>query len=212
MAKDIECDIINENTADTGVTVENVLIKDGFIDVPEGSPTTPDTDYIRISADATTKELIIKADDGISKRLISVPVAVNKSIFFPATYSGSRGSFAVLTIGLSGSGNLSFIIPPDFVALQKLVLVAIVTTPAAGSGKNIDLTSDYAAVGETYTNHSESDTTTTYDFSGKGNKLTEIDISGIFGSIAAGDYCGILIVHNAIGGSLHYLGISLEYT
>ena len=77
--------------------------------------------------------------------------------------------------------------------------------------KDIDLYSNYHAAGENYNNHSESDTTSTYDFTGMTDKGIEIDISGIFSNIQAGDLCGIQVDHKSIGGAIDYLDVYGEY-
>ena len=69
-----------------------------------------------------------------------------------------------------------------------------------------------ALVGEDAQINAESDTTTVYDLTGTSNQITEIDISAVFSSLAAGHYCGIQIDHNGIGGTIEYIGIRIRYT
>ena len=86
----------------------------------------------------------------------------------------------------------------------KLSFIAKKTEAAA----NFDFNSDYGAVGEVYNMHSSSDTTSTYSITD--DQLGEIDISGMFSSIAAGDYCGFSISGDT--GDILVLGIRLRYT
>ena len=72
--------------------------------------------------------------------------------------------------------------------------------------------SDYGAEGEANNNHSESDTTTLYDFSAIANGIIEIDLTPVFSVLSAGDAAGLLVDHMGIGGTIYYLGIYLEYT
>lgn len=238
MAKDIKCDTIDENTADAGVTIEGLQLVDSILKTDTISEKTSEVgvtidsvfnkdghvilpyEIVPISAVAnkvmlyskSDEELYIKGDDSVNKKLISVPSTVHKSIFFTAPFAigGSLGDFKVLSIGASSSNRFTFNIPPDFVTLQKLVLIYSAASGANGSGKNIDLTSDYGAISEQYNNHSESDTSSTYTIEAVG-EMAELNISGVFSSIAAGDYCGLLVSHSAIGGSIDYLGTLLEY-
>lgn len=211
MAKDIKCDTINENTADAGVTVENIVNKGGYVNlVQQVFPGAADSGYVKIGADPSNEELVIRGDSGSAKRLMSMPTGVNKNVFFPAAYDSTKGDFPVLQIATSGTGRFHFRVPDDFVTLVKLVLIGIPEELSGGSGKNIDLYSDYGGIGQSYTAHNESDTSSTYN-TGTGNSLFELNISGVFNSLAAEDYCGLRVTHNSVGASISYLGIYLEY-
>lgn len=137
-----------------------------------------------------------------------------KEVFLACTdYNGSLGNYRVRSIAGTGSHRFTFPgIPDDFNSLISINLVGIVSAGAAGSGKDIDIFSDYAADDEVYNNHTESDTTSTYDFTGKTNtKIDVIDLSGILVNLSAGDSFGIFVDHKAIGGTIYYLGIRLKY-
>jgi len=132
-------------------------------------------------------------------------------LLFPFEPSGSTGDYRTRTVAGSGSWRVSFQVPPDFKSLVSLVVGCIVSAGAAGSGKNIDLDSDYGAAGESSTAHSESDATSTYNFTGLSGMHTDINVAGVFSQLAADDRCGLLITHNAIGGALDYLFLRLGY-
>ncbi len=133
--------------------------------------------------------------------------------FFKIDPDSSRGNFRVKVLGSDGGGAYcNFHVPHDFTAISALELIGIVGSGAAGSGKDIDLYSEHGAPGEAYDTHTEADTTSTYDLTGKTDVLHPFDISGVFSAIAAGDYCGFSLDHNTIGGSIYYLGIRLRYT
>jgi len=134
-----------------------------------------------------------------------------KEIFYPFETSGNTGNFRTRSIGATGNFNLDVIIPDDFVSLVSIEAVGIVSgagTP--GTDKDIDLTSNCVGVAELYTSNSVSDTTSVYTISAQ-DTVWEMDISSIFSSISAGDYCGVNIDHKSIGGSINYLGIKLRY-
>jgi len=131
-----------------------------------------------------------------------------KEVFFPTSQGdGTKGDHQVKSVGTSGDINIEFKIPHDYTATTSIVVVAIPET--TGSGKNVDLTSDYAAKGETFNIHSESDVGITYTFTN--DQMDEFDISSVFSSIAAGDYCGLLWDQNATG-TVKIVGIRLRYT
>ena len=89
---------------------------------------------------------------------------------------------------------ISFQIPCCFVALSSLVVLGI--PDSTDEEADIDLYSTYGdpSEGESYNQHSESDTASTYNITE--NKLTPIDISGVFSNIASKDTCGLRIVSN----------------
>ena len=114
------------------------------------------------------------------------------------------------TIAGTGAHRFDFCVPDDFVSLVSIELIVAYAVGAVGSGKDIDLYSDYGAVGQSTVQHSESDTTSTYTLSGP-DTWQAFDISGVFNSLSAGDHCGLLLDHKSIGGSAFYLGVKMVY-
>jgi len=135
-----------------------------------------------------------------------------RELFFPATYAATNGDYAVMSIATNGDGSFTFFVPADFVSLTSLQLLLIPSVGAAQAARNIDLLSDYGASGQSATQHSESDLATTYNLAGLANAHTEIDASGVFSALAAGDRCGLHVDHNSVGGSISYLGIRMVYS
>jgi hypothetical protein len=136
----------------------------------------------------------------------------NKTVFFMATdYANTTGDFRSRRIGATGAHEFTFPIPPDFSSLVSCDAIGIYLG-SGGSGKQIDLYSDYGALGEDYNQHDESDIGTLFDFTGKSNKIVDVDISSVLSSIAAGDYVGVHIDHKGIGDSIDYIYIKLVYT
>lgn len=129
-------------------------------------------------------------------------------VYFNASNNSNIGDFSTDSVSANGTGRFRFAIPADFDALVSLRagVVPAVTNATA----DIDLTSDYGAIGESFSNHSESDLASTYNLTA--NELQEIDISGVFSVLAAGDRCGLAWIHNSIGGAVHLLWIQLRYT
>lgn len=162
-------------------------------------------------------DLIIIEDSAASNakkrvKLSNLPAGGgDKEVFFQASYAAVHGDYNVVAVSTNGTESFTFFVPYDFTTLTSLVLVGIPSAGAAGTGKDIDLTSDYAGNGQLSTTHSESDAASTYD-TGSADTIFELDVSGVFSSIAAGDYCGLKINHNAVGGAIDYLGIKMRYS
>lgn len=60
-------------------------------------------------------------------------------------------------------------------------------------------------------NHSESDSTSIFDLTGKTDELIVFDLTGILTNVQSEDFVGITIDHNAIGGAIDYLGVDIHY-
>jgi hypothetical protein len=152
-------------------------------------------------------ELIYNFAD--SEWQVSAQTKVNiKEVFSTGLlYDANLGDFETLSQASNGSGRMTFSVPDDFVSLVSVAMVAI---PAGtNAAANIDLTSDYGAVGEAFNNHSESDAAITFNL--VTNTMTEMDVSSVFSSLAAGDKCGLFFNHQGIGITVHYLGVKLRY-
>lgn len=162
-------------------------------------------------------DVMVLEDSAAAFAKVKTPLSALSSIsrvvrrFINGEFDSNLGNYRVQTIAGTGAFRFSFRVPDDFASLISLNLMFIVAPGAAGPNKDIDLTSDYAALGEVYNTHSQSDTTTLYDFTGQDNKWTAMDISGLFSSLSAGDFCGLLVDNNAIGGNLYVLGINIVY-
>lgn len=136
-----------------------------------------------------------------------------KEVFFQADYGSNEGNFRTRAVGSTANFNFNFKVPHDFSSIDSLVICGIIVGAGAiGSGRDIDLFSEYGGANEAYNNHAESDTTSLFDFSSNVQfDIIQIDISSVFTNLSAGDYCGINVDHNGIGGTIEYLGICLKY-
>lgn len=126
------------------------------------------------------------------------------------SHNSQIGDYDVLNISSNGDGNISFIIPDDFTALTSAELIGI-PDGFANATANIDLDSSYAAVGEDFETHQESDVSSTYNIP-VSDQVFALDISSVLSSLSAGDCVGMTIDHNTIGGSVGYIAIKLVYT
>lgn len=138
----------------------------------------------------------------------AIPIATK---FFIADTTSNFSNFRVRTVIESGNFNFNFVAPSDFGTLTSVLLILSPTSGASGSGKDIDLSSEYGALNEPANQHSEADTGTTYDFTGLADNWISIDLSGVLSSLSAGDFCGINVNNNSVGGSTRVLGIELQY-
>jgi hypothetical protein len=133
-------------------------------------------------------------------------------VFTPGTdYNFNHGDYRVRQLNTNGTFNFSFRVPFNFGALTVLELVAIQSSATPSAAANIDLFSDYGMLGQASNFFSESDLTTTYVIPAV-NVVFSYDISSVYSSIAALQFCGLMVDHNAIGGALDYLGIRMVYT
>lgn len=129
----------------------------------------------------------------------------------PAETSSNDAEFRVRNIAGTGTFRFNFPVPLDFAALTSVELVGWPSAGAGGTGKDIDLASSYGAIGQDRATHTETDTTTTYN-TGTQDVIFALDLSPVFSAIAAGDFCGVQVDHNSVGGSIMYIGIRLRYT
>ena len=127
---------------------------------------------------------------------------------FGSNAATSLGEHNTVTVGSNGSINLEARIPDDFNALVSLA--AVMFPGSTNATANIDLTSTYCSLGEVFNNHSETDTTITYNLTA--SVLTRIQANTVATAITAGDFIGVEFKHNTTGGTSNYLGMVLVYT
>lgn len=141
----------------------------------------------------------------------STGVPTTREIILSGTnYGANDDDYRTSNIGATGNQNYTFYMPSDFVSFVSFKVIGIVSAGAAGSGKDIDLSSTYASVGEPANTHTETDVGTTYTFvSGQIND--EIDLTVVLSTASAGDSIGINVDHNGIGGGLGNLYLRMVY-
>lgn len=157
-------------------------------------------------------------DSGVSGSFVSnaldtlaAAIPSQFTVYFKPETNSNDGNHRMRSIAASAAFNFEFAIPDDFNALVSLEMIMAPTAGAAGSGKDVDLSSTYGAIGEVTNFHAETDTSSTYDF---GTSLTfaAIDVSGVFTNLAAGDICGLEWDNNGVGGATYHYYIKLVYT
>jgi len=134
----------------------------------------------------------------------------DKYVFLAATnYTANRNGYRINPIAGAGSQYFTFEIPLDFnsfVISPRFVL----STRGTVTNGDIDFSSTYAGNGEATNTHTESDTTSTYNFASADTFYT-IDLSGILSSVSAGDRIGIFWDNNGIGTYADVYGIEYTY-
>lgn len=139
-------------------------------------------------------------------------IAATREIFIPCTY----GSNGITSIGdeFNGAdctngnfGNVNFYVPHDWASITEAVAVLIPKDTEAAA--DIDIFSDYAADGEAYNTHQESDAASTYNITT--SQIFELDISGILSAIAADDYVGIRVLASDADSEFYLIGVRFKY-
>lgn len=200
--------------AGTGFVVRDAQDPNTKLWITSTPSNTDDGNSFKLHLDDISEPSFTDMDDlmqQLSDNFFFKLAPVAKEEFFRSDYNSNNGSYRVRNIGGSGAHRFSFRIPENFQSLNSLKLIGIISSGAAGSGKDIDLISEYAAIGEDKSINGESDVATVYDFTGLDDEFAEIDISGVFTGISAGDKCGLEVDHNGIGGGIDYIGIELLY-
>lgn len=133
-----------------------------------------------------------------------------KQFFYAVQYASNLGDYRVRLVSDNTSFQFTWMVPWDFSTLTSVGLICVPEGAAVGAGKSITLDSDYGAVGENFAAHSENDGAFTTDFLTP-DLIYEVDVSSVYNSLAAGDFCGLQITLNTIGGGLNVLGVLLRY-
>jgi len=130
-----------------------------------------------------------------------------KEFFHPANPSTNFGNYRVRAVATNGNHNFNLMVPSDFASLVSVEMIFI--SGGTFVAQNIDLSSEYGAIGEQNDNHAETDVA--FTTSGTADETGSYSLASVLSSLAAGDFVGINIDHQGIGTSLNYLGIRLIY-
>jgi hypothetical protein len=142
------------------------------------------------------------------------PGSPTKEAFFPAQLSTSYAAgappvYRVRSVAGTGAFDYTFRAPHDLAGIASLALIGAPNADFAGTGE-IDLTSNYGAVGEASDTHVE--TQSLVGLSGTADQWLAWDLSGVFTQLEAGDICGVMVDHvTGIGTAINYVGIVLRY-
>jgi len=164
----------------------------------------------------TDEKLLKGAGVGAAPDEIDIPNAATKEFFVPAggATTALKGDFAVARAQYGGGeAAVSFKIPHDFSTIIVAQLI-IIPHGASAVAWDIDIDSDYGAVGEAHTANSEADTTTTYNLTE--DEIEAIDIAGILSAIAAHDFVGVKLTNSRAGDAeyayIEVVGVRIRYS
>lgn len=206
------------SSARRGGVDEVVLCSQGATDprqragsgTPEGVVVgNPGDVFFRVDGGSGQAMYVKETGVGTNTGWVALGQGGTKRLFFaPSAQSPqTSGQHVGLSITADGAGNLEFAIPNDFNSLVSLVVLLI---PANTIGAaDIDLESDYAAVGQDAQAHSEANAVITYAL--VADQIAGIDVSSVFSAIAAGDVCGLELDFTSVTGGAVVLGTILEY-
>lgn len=115
-------------------------------------------------------------------------------------------TYAGATLGADSAGNFTIFIPDD---LLEIISVDLIVIPdGTESNVTINLSSNYAAVGEGKTENSENGGV---EPSFQVDQLQSIDLSGVLSGAEAGDYAGITVTNMSVTTGFTVLGIKIKY-
>lgn len=129
-----------------------------------------------------------------------VPFLQEGSSVYP--YPTSSGPYPLCDVDIAESVKCVFHLPDDFTTLEE---AAAIVVPATTKTYQYDLFSEYASVGEAKDANTESIADATDNMIL--NQLFEVDVSGVFSSLAAGDWVGLQITSDTTNLRLFYLRI-----
>lgn len=175
---------------------------------------------VKVSADDTTANFLLAklaATPGVLINELNpggneqAQIGSEKAIFMQPDFGGNQLNYRIRNLGGNGNFNFNIRAPFDFVTLISCQAIFF-NRSASNDGNLIDIESNYGALGEQADNTIESDTLNVTFSTFPVERLGALDLSSILTSLAAGDFVGINIDHNGLGGSLDYIGLLLRYT
>lgn len=183
-----------------------------YVTLGAGSSCSSAAGLNAVSADGGASATSTEPDQTIIFGGVPAAGALVRRFLSRTDYNANQGEFRTRSIGASGAHRFTFQIPEDLATLISLEAVGIPTAGAAGAARDIDLFSNYGAVGDLFNANAESDTGTTYDLTGTADRLTEVlDFAAVLSGAVPGDFCGVQVDHNGIGGAIEYLGLFITY-
>jgi hypothetical protein len=139
-------------------------------------------------------------------------IAQRKYISIPLDYDTNYQTGRGKNLAVSGTSRLTFYIPDNLNNIREIWVRGNPSAGAATSGRNIDLSINAGALNEPYNQHSATDTTSTYDFTGQANELTELfDLLTLLPALSGGDNVLLQITSNVIGGTIALMDVIIKY-
>src|SRR4030042_5284180 len=162
------------------------------------------------------KVLIEDSEDTWNKKSVQISnliPPIYKSIFIPAQTDSALGNRRVQAVAGTGAYNFNFMFPLDFVEFGPsggIFVVGFPQTGVPGTDRDIDLNIEYDNGPNTSrTYYTTGDASTLYDLTGTLNVQWLLPFHTLISDPGAGKTGGINVDHNAIGGTISYIGVLL---
>jgi hypothetical protein len=217
----IENDVGSDETVEIGATFTITSlsgIKGEKGDKGDDGGTTVDVQKDDTTVKANVDIINFEGDVDVTPELGNkVTIQVNGATFlhhyfYYAEYDDTFGAYKTQRMSNGSDFEFNFKVPDNFTTLDELKLV-FAPTANIGADDRAILQSNYGSLGESYNQHAESNTIIA-GYTGTQNQWTELDISSVFSSLTAGDYCGLNFEndtnHDSYA-SVHVLGIKIVY-
>ncbi len=179
-----------------------------------------DGDLVTESISSTTTAPTSSSDDTTIPTSAATHTAINTALtgqneifIYPSLNSASStlnpfnqgvGNWYTANADASDAVFFHFRVPSNFSSLTSLKVVMI---PDTTETIDYSLQSDYGSVNEDYDNHSESDSNVQPSVTS--GKITEVDASTVFTSMAGSDYCALEFDSNT--NDLRVIGLYFKY-
>lgn len=163
------------------------------------APTTSSTDTTIPTSQAVQEALTAQIN---TSKVLFIPI--NGGNTLTSDYDTALGDYAVNTPDNGENVYFNFRIPDNFTTLTTAKMIMI---PDTTETVQIDVTTDYGALGEAYNNHSGSITDGTLSVTA--DQLSGISVASAITSIAAGDFVGMKVTSNTT--TLRVIGLEIVY-
>lgn len=135
------------------------------------------------------------------------PASNEKVAYFETDWNANFSQLRVRSIAGTGGHRFPFTVPPDYNETIEVYLEGLAN--ATFTDQDIDLASEYAAIGENFQTHAEIDNTSVFSMTGQ--QWNKLDLSSVLTALSAGDIGGVFVDHNGIGTTVYYGRLVLRY-
>ena len=190
-----------KTAAKTGIDTKVVTGTDGTADNltkwnSDGDLVDAGASLVTTSPASTSVDTTITSSKAIYDYVnTSVAGFINEMFIYPAVntagstanaFTGNVNTYRSAVINASQGVGFNFRVPSNFTSITSMV---VVTIPDASETLTYDLSSTYAGAGQA--NNTYSETVSNATLAVTSGEIEELDVSGAFTALSAGDYCGL---------------------
>ena len=135
-------------------------------------------------------------------------VCIGKRVFYRSDGGQNRESYRVREVTGTALFRHDFYVPLNCKKVTSIKLIGHLDAAEQSGTKELDVYSDYGAIGEAYNNHSEEEQDVAVEMTVC--NWCACDITSAFDDVAAGDFCGAKVDHDT-SMKVQWMGILLEY-